>query len=149
MERTERLILIISLVFLMVFIFSILYASKRLGIEVPECIPAEEPYKSGELVELDENTYQLKCVAKMWNFDPGKVTVPVGSEVDIYLSSADVVHGFHINDKDVNLMAVPGGVNKTTVKFDEPGKYNIVCHEYCGSGHENMRGQIIVEEANL
>lgn len=116
---------------------------------MPECIPAEEPYKSGELVELDENTYQLKCVAKMWNFDPGKVTVPVGSEVDIYLSSADVVHGFHINDKDVNLMAVPGGVNKTTVKFDEPGKYNIVCHEYCGSGHENMRGQIIVEEANL
>jgi len=44
----------------------------------------------------------------------------------------------------VNMMAVYGGVNKTTVKFDKPGVYPIVCHEYCGSGHQHMKADVIV-----
>lgn len=146
MDRAEKLILGISLGTLLIFIFSIMYLSKGKGVEVPECIPAQQPFDQGELVELDEDTYQLKCVAKMWSFDPGTVRVPAGSEVDIYLSAADVVHGFWITHKNVNLMAVPGAVNNTTVEFDEPGTYDIICHEYCGSGHQQMRGKIIVEE---
>lgn len=114
--------------------------------EVPECIPAEQPFEEGELVKLDDKTYQLKCVARMWSFNPETVTVPEGSEVDIYLSAADVVHGMWITHKNVNLMAVPGAVNKTTVKFNKPGEYDLICHEYCGSGHQNMRGKIIVED---
>lgn len=145
MNTVEKSILGISLVTLLVFIFSILYLSKGLGVEVPECIPAEQPFEEGELVKLDDETYTLKCVAKMWNFDPNTVTVPAGSEVDIYLSAADVVHGFWITHKNVNLMAVPGAVNKTTVEFEKPGEYDIICHEYCGTGHQNMRGKIIVE----
>lgn len=148
MDKVEKWILGISLATLMVFIFSIVYLSRGLGVEVPECVPAEQPFEEGELVELQDNTYQLKCVARMWSFDPGTVRVPEGSEVDIYLSAADVVHGFWITHKNVNLMAVPGAVNNTTVKFEEPGEYDIICHEYCGSGHQNMRGKIIVEDTD-
>ena len=42
-------------------------------------------------------------------------------------------------------MAVPGAINLQRVKFDKPGKYNIVCHEYCGVGHQNMQAEIIVK----
>jgi len=55
-----------------------------------------------------------------------------------------VVHGFHIERKAVNLMAVPGAVNKVTVKFTDAGVYRIVCHEYCGVGHQNMMGLVNV-----
>ena len=41
-------------------------------------------------------------------------------------------------------MAIYGNLNKTTVRFDKPGVYNIICHEYCGIGHQNMRAQVIV-----
>jgi len=70
--------------------------------------------------------------------------VPAGSDVDIYLTSSDVVHGFNISEKAVNLMAVPGAINKKTVHFEKAGIYKIVCHEYCGIGHHSMEGEIIV-----
>ena len=72
------------------------------------------------------------------------IYIPVGSEVDFYLSSKDVVHGFNIAEKNINMMAIYGNINKTTVTFDEPGVYEIVCHEYCGVGHQNMKAQVIV-----
>ena len=84
------------------------------------------------------------AVAQMWQFLPAEIYIPVGSEVDFYLTSKDVVHGFNIAEKNVNMMAIYGNLNKTTVRFDKPGVYNIVCHEYCGVGHQNMRAQVIV-----
>jgi cytochrome c oxidase subunit 2 len=44
----------------------------------------------------------------------------------------------------VNMMVVPGQISKLTVRFDRPGEYLIVCHEYCGSGHHVMSGKVIV-----
>jgi len=44
-------------------------------------------------------------------------------------------------------MAVYGNINKTTVKFENPGIYKITCHEYCGVGHQSMQAEVIVTEA--
>ncbi len=146
MIKTEKFVLILSIIVMVIFLFAIIFASKGLNIEVPECLPPQEPFKQGKVEKLDKHTYQAFFVARMWRFDPSTIEIPVGSEVDLFLTSRDVVHGFHIMEKDVNLMAVYGSVNYTTVTFDKPGVYNIVCHEYCGAGHENMRGKIIVKK---
>jgi cytochrome c oxidase subunit 2 len=37
-------------------------------------------------------------------------------------------------------------VTRATTTFNRPGTYQMVCHEYCGPGHHNMIGQVIVEE---
>ncbi|NNC94040.1 MAG: cytochrome C oxidase subunit II [Chitinophagales bacterium] len=145
MDRSERLALLFTGIILMVFISAILFAVKAFDANVPECVPYGETFTKGELIALDDKTYQLKYVAKMWVFDPPIVEVPVGSEVDIYLASQDVVHGFQIKGKNVNLMAVPGAINLTSVKFDRKGTYYVICHEYCGVGHQNMQGEIIVK----
>lgn len=84
----------------------------------------------------------------MWSFEPHEIRLPVGAEVDFYLTSKDVVHGFNIHKVSLNMTAVPGGINKETVTFKEPGVYKIVCHEYCGSGHQHMMGEIIVNYPN-
>jgi cytochrome c oxidase subunit II len=31
------------------------------------------------------------------------------------------------------------------VRFDRPGEYPMICHEYCGIAHHTMSGKIIVE----
>jgi len=61
-----------------------------------------------------------------------------------YLSALDVTHGLYIEHTNVNLMAVPGSVNAARVRFDREGVYNVICHEYCGIGHQNMMGRIVI-----
>lgn len=145
MISTERFVLIFSMVMVVVFTTAILVSSKGLGIEVSECLPVEKTFTEGKLQQLDEHTYRAYYVAGMWSFEPNEIEIPLESELDIYLTSKDVVHGFHISDKNVNLMAVPGAINATRVKFHKRGEYEIVCHEYCGTGHQNMLGKIIVK----
>lgn len=143
-DKSERIVLVITFVIIGMFVFSLLYAKEKYKLDVPECLPYDKAYENAKIVKLDENTYQVFSVASMWQFQPSEINIPVGSEVDFYLTSKDVVHGFNITEKNINLMAVFGAVNKTTVKFDKPGVYDIICHEYCGVGHQNMRGQVIV-----
>lgn len=143
-DRSERTVLIITGLLIALFVFSILYAKDKYQADLPECIPYDKAYENPKVNQLDEKTFQVFAVAQMWQFQPSEIYIPVGSTVDFYLSSKDVVHGFNIAEKNVNMMAVYGGINKTTVKFDKPGTYNIVCHEFCGVGHQNMRAQVIV-----
>jgi cytochrome c oxidase subunit 2 len=144
MDRFEKGVLIAQMTVTMVFLLALLVARQNYKVDIPECIPPDKLYTQGRAEMLDKHTWQLFYVARMWNFDPLTVEIPVGSEVDVYLTSADVVHGFNIAQKNVNMMAVPGTINKTTVFFDQPGEYSILCHEYCGTGHQFMEGKITV-----
>lgn len=145
-DKSEKKVLMISGVVIALFIFSMLYAKDQYNSNVPECIPFDKAYTEPKVVQLDEKTFQVFSVASMWQFEPAEIYIPVGSEVDFFLSSKDVVHGFNIAEKNVNMMAVYGNINKTTVKFDKTGVYKITCHEYCGVGHQNMQAEVIVHE---
>ncbi len=144
-NKYEKWVFITSLLTMMLFIFSLIYALDKKSMNITECLPFNKTYQNGRVVKIDNNTYQVYLVAKMWSFEPEKINVPAGSDVDFYITSKDVVHGFNIAEKNVNLMAVYGGVGKTTVHFDKPGVYNIVCHEYCGVGHQYMHGEVVVK----
>ena len=62
-----------------------------------------------------------------------------------YVTSADVVHGFFIPHTDINMMAIPGWVNEEThTSSRAPATYLLICHEYCGIGHQNMFAKIEV-----
>jgi cytochrome c oxidase subunit 2 len=80
----------------------------------------------------------------MWRFEPEEVTVTAGSTVDIYLSTTDVTHGLILLGTNLNLMAVPGVVNYARVKFDQPHDYQVLCHEFCGLGHDRMAARFRV-----
>jgi cytochrome c oxidase subunit 2 len=139
-DKSEKTVLIITGAVLSLLIFSMLYARGKYN-DAPECLPYNKTYEEAKVV-----TYQVYVVSQMWQFQPSQIYIPVGSEVDFFLTSKDVVHGFNIAEKNVNLMAVYGNINKTTVKFDEAGVYKITCHEYCGVGHQNMQAEVIVND---
>ena len=143
----EKKIIMITGAVLSLFIFSILYARNKNN-DLPECLPFNKAYLEPKITKLDDKTYQVYAVAQMWQFQPAQIEVPVGSEVDFFVTSKDLVHGFHINDKDVNMMAIYGNINKTTVKFEKAGIYKITCHEYCGIGHQSMQAEVIVNESS-
>ena len=145
LDRFEKRTLLITGAILSLFIFSTLYARGKFN-DIPECLPYNKTYTEPKITKLDDKTYQVYMVATMWQFEPSDIYIPTGSEVDFFVTSKDVVHGFNIYQKNVNLMAVYGNINKSTVKFDKPGVYTITCHEYCGVGHQNMQAQVIVND---
>jgi len=144
MNKYELRIITATGVLLMSFLFAVLYAAYDRKIDLPSCIPFNASFKNPRVKQVDSTTYEVYAVAKMWSFEPAQIELPVGSTVDFYLTSNDVVHGFDIASKGINMMAIYGAVNKSTVKFEKPGIYKILCHEYCGAGHQNMQAEIIV-----
>lgn len=148
MDKIEIKIITWTGVILVLFLVSLLYAARSRNVDVPDCVSYNNAFKEPHIKQVDSNVYEAFMVAKMWSFEPSEMYVPVGSDLDLYLASKDVVHGFHIEKKGVNLMAIPGGIVKKTIHFDEPGIYKIVCHEYCGTGHQNMQAEIIVNYKN-
>jgi cytochrome c oxidase subunit 2 len=146
MDKFEKLVIGFSLAMMAVFVFFILLAAGTKDISVADCLPYDARYLEPGVIELNDSTFQIKYVASMWQFEPNEVAIPVGSEVDMYLTSKDVVHGFQIHEKNINLMAVYGSVTKATTRFTEPGVYKIICHEYCGTGHQMMAAEIVVYE---
>ena len=143
-DKYEKRVLTITMLLLGLFVFSLLYAKNKYKSDVPECLPYNKAFTEPKITKLDEHTYQVFAVASMWQFQPVCIFLKAGTEVDFYVTSKDVVHGFNIAQMNVNMMAVFGAINKTTVKFDKPGIYNIVCHEFCGVGHQHMHAQVIV-----
>ena len=146
MDRAERLVLGMSVALLVVFLSATVFAVARLDITLPTCFTSMEPFDEGEVIEHSEDWYEVHYLAAMWYFEPEELEIPVGATIDLYLASDDVLHGFQILGTEVNLMAVPGTVNYKRVKFDEPGEYRIVCHEFCGTEHHWMTATITVAE---
>ncbi len=147
MDKSEALALGLSAVLLLVFFVAIIYASTARGIDVPTCITDPDPFQRGQLIEHAEDRYEVQMIAQMWSFQPRRIEIPAGSQLDIYLRAADILHGFKIEGTNINMMAVPGSINYMQLTFDEPGTYPLICHEYCGVGHHNMRGEIVVTES--
>lgn len=111
----------------------------------PQAINQTAPFNEPGVKELAPGRYEATFIAQTFNFTPGEIEVPVGSDVTFIATSRDVIHGFKIVGTPVNMMVVPGQISKLTVHFDKPGEYLIVCHEYCGGGHHVMFGKVIVK----
>ena len=66
------------------------------------------------------------------------IVVPVGKQVRILATSADVIHSFFIPSLGVQRYAIPGRVIETWVEADKPGTYYGECNQICGTNHSVM-----------
>ncbi|SLN33233.1 cytochrome c oxidase subunit II [Oceanibacterium hippocampi] len=66
------------------------------------------------------------------------IVLPVDTTVQILVTSADVLHSWAMPPLGVKLDAVPGRLNETWLKIDEPGMYYGQCSELCGTDHGFM-----------
>ena len=88
---------------------------------------------------------EIPVVAKKFSFEPARVEVTEGERVRLVVTSADGVHGVEIKKFRVN-KKVPRGGERVTIDFvaSAPGEFPILCSEYCGKDHEEMKGTLVV-----
>jgi cytochrome c oxidase subunit 2 len=88
---------------------------------------------------------EILVVAKRFGFEPARVEVKEGEHIRLVVSSEDGVHGLEIKKFRVN-KKIPRGGDKVTIDFvaSAPGEYPILCSEYCGEGHDEMKGALVI-----
>jgi cytochrome c oxidase subunit 2 len=64
--------------------------------------------------------------------------VPVGRQVKLIITGADVIHSFAVPAFWTKMDAVPGRANETTFTANKVGVYYGQCSELCGVDHGYM-----------
>ena len=84
--------------------------------------------------------------AKRFEFEPGEIRLARGLPVTLEITSLDVPMGFNLPDFALRTDILPGAVSRLQFTPDKVGEFPFHCDIFCGSGHENMSGVIIVSE---
>lgn len=90
----------------------------------------------------------FEVVARRFSFEPATIDVVEGDTVRLLVRSADGPHGVEIKAFKVK-KAVPRakhGDPAVAIEFvaTAAGEYPILCSEYCGNGHKDMTGTLVV-----
>ena len=88
---------------------------------------------------------EIRISAKKFEFHPNKVTAKRGQPLVLVLMSEDRIHGFKMPDLGIRTDIVPGQETRVTLLPDKAGSFTFFCDVFCGDGHEDMDGTLVVE----
>jgi cytochrome c oxidase subunit 2 len=87
----------------------------------------------------------ISVTARQWSYTPSSIMLKKDVPVILELTSADVHHGFNLPDFGVRADVIPDRKTRVKVVPDKTGTFAFHCDYFCGSGHEGMEGQVVVE----
>jgi cytochrome c oxidase subunit 2 len=161
MDRYEKGFLAAGAVVLVIFLAALAVSSLAMGVQLPaesgstiyckagqkirKVLRTTPPFDHLGVQEIAPGKYQAVVVGQTWSFTPDEIDVPAGADVTFFATSSDVIHGFFIPGTRVNMMLIPGQVSEFEYRFDRPGEYLLICHEYCGRLHHTMFGKVVVK----
>jgi len=94
----------------------------------------------------DEQEQVIKITAKKFEYSPNEIRVKKGVPVVLELTSTDRLHGFNCPDLGIRSDINPGRLSTVRFTPQQTGSFIFFCDIFCGEGHENMNGKIIVED---
>ncbi|HEY8099504.1 MAG TPA: cupredoxin domain-containing protein [Burkholderiaceae bacterium] len=87
----------------------------------------------------------IKLQAKKFEYTPNQIIIKKDEHVVLEITSVDFIHGFNIPDFKIRADLPPGKITRIRLNPDKLGRYAFLCDNFCGSGHEEMNGTIIVK----
>jgi cytochrome c oxidase subunit II len=94
--------------------------------------------------ESDEQ--QVSMLAMKFDYWPDAVTVKKGKPVVLELSALDRIHGFAVPGLGLRTDITPGPPTILRFTPEKAGVYSLHCDNFCGDGHEEMAGRIVVTD---
>ena len=107
-----------------------------LGYGALSVLNAQAQGAQGRVIEVD---------VRRFNFTPEEITVKAGEQVTLAFKSLDFFHGFSAPDLGLRADLIPGQVIKVKIQVAKAGRVDFLCDNFCGDGHEQMHGVLIVE----
>jgi cytochrome c oxidase subunit 2 len=99
---------------------------------------------------------KIYVVGKQWMWKveyPGgqreidSLHVPVNRDVELLMTSEDVIHDFSVPAFRIKHDVLPGRYEMLWFKADRVGNYRLFCTQLCGADHSSMTGQVVVMNA--
>jgi nitrous-oxide reductase len=91
----------------------------------------------------------VKLVAVRSSFEPNKIEVNQGDTVTIHITNieqtTDELHGFGLNEYNINVVIDPGETKTIRFVADKPGVFPYYCTNFCSALHQEMQGYLLVK----
>jgi cytochrome c oxidase subunit II len=107
----------------------------------------------GIIRRIDPNALQVKVVAGQWFWQfqypeygvtTNELYLPFGRQVDLVMTSNDVIHSFWVPEFRVKQDILPGRTTELRITPTLIGEYKVYCNQLCGSGHAYMEASVLV-----
>jgi cytochrome c oxidase subunit II len=86
----------------------------------------------------------IKVVAKKFVYVPNEIRMKRGETVMLQFTAPEVPMGFSLPDFGVRADIMPGKVTSLQLTPDKNGTFTFLCDVFCGTGHEDMNGTLVV-----
>ena len=93
-----------------------------------------------------ENDQVIQITAKRFEYSPKEITLKKNVPVVLEFTTLDRLHGFNCPGLGIRMDIRPGKVNTLRIVPEKVGTFPFHCDNFCGSGHEGMKGMITVTE---
>ncbi len=100
---------------------------RHITVDNPYGLNPEDPYSRDDILVEDS-----------------EVHIPIDKPVKVLLRSKDVLHDFYVPQFRAKMDMVPGLITYLWFTPTKMGTYEIICAEFCGNGHSDMRGSVVV-----
>lgn len=87
-----------------------------------------------------KTTKTIMITAEKFQYTPSVIKVKKGDKVKIIIDNKDTTHGINIPDFNVK------GIDSVEFIADKTGTFEFRCPTFCGEGHREMTGTLIVED---
>lgn len=105
--------------------------------------PAAAATSEGLPVKGEVKSFTI--IASQYKFEPGTIIIKKGDTVRLTLTSKDVEHSFVLREFNVNVDLPPGKTQSIEFVADKTGTFTFRCWVYCGDGHSEMAGRLVVQ----
>jgi nitrous-oxide reductase len=94
-----------------------------------------------------------KVIAIRSRFVPDRIDAQVGDTLTVHVTNieqtGDMIHGFAVNEHNMNVIIDPGETKTFKLKLTKTGVYPFYCTNFCSALHQEMQGYLVVREAGV
>lgn len=92
-----------------------------------------------------------KVIAIRSRFTPDRIDAQVGDTLTVHVTNIeqtrDMIHGFAVNEHNMNVVIDPGETKTFKIKLTKSGVYPFYCTNFCSALHQEMQGYLVVSNA--
>lgn len=88
----------------------------------------------------------VHVTAHKFAYRPSEITLKRGEPVVLEFTTEDVLMGFNVPELGLRARIEPGQVTRLRFVPQKTGTFPFHCDIFCGSGHEDMTGVIVVQD---